>query len=64
MTIIYHIKCVGRRKANIPAKAKSGEELDRIIRDYYQLGGYVADLRIEPVVVLGTVGEPAKEDAR
>ena len=60
MTIIYRITSVGRRKANVPSRARTGAELDTILRNYYGMGGSVGDLRITPIVVLGVVGEPVE----
>jgi len=58
MTIEYNIYAPLRSRANIQRRARDGAHLDRILRDYYGIGGLVSQLKIEPVVVLGTVGEP------
>ena len=56
MKIEYRIQAP--KRANIPAAAKNGADLDRILQNYYQLGGQIADLTIRPVVKLGVVGQP------
>ena len=50
-TIVYRISASSR--ANLPLTANSGADLDRILAEYYQLGGKIEELRIHPVVKLG-----------